>query len=170
MKSDSSSQWATHAMKSPGTGVQSSVWLRRVGAFSIDIVWWVLLVFLWPRGWSDAPHYAIWLLFAYRAISHLVCHQTLGKALLGIEVISAESSGPRRFAISCLTRDSWYYVPRLAWDVLRLFAPLPASLFWLLSAFLYISDAAYSVVFDRQRSIHDRIAGTMVVRVNKSLN
>jgi uncharacterized RDD family membrane protein YckC len=91
--------------------------------------------------------------FVYEAVQLALWGQTVGKRLTGIKVVSA--AGGRLRASQALARAAVYALPP---------AVRPVPVLNVLAAIFWLADAA--LVFDRpyRQALHDRAAGTIVVR------
>jgi uncharacterized RDD family membrane protein YckC len=90
---------------------------------------------------------------AYESLQLALWGRTIGKRLTGIVVVSADG-GPLR-ASQALARAAVYALPPAA---------RPVPVLNVLAAILWLGDGA--LVFDRpyRQTLHDRAAGTLVVR------
>lgn len=91
--------------------------------------------------------------FVYEAVQLALWGQTVGKRLTGIKVVSAAGGRPR--ASQVLARAAIYALPP---------AVRPLPVLNVLAAIFWLADAG--LVFERpyRQTLHDRAAGTIVVR------
>jgi uncharacterized RDD family membrane protein YckC len=91
--------------------------------------------------------------FVYEAVQLALWGQTVGKRLTGIRVVSA--TGGHLRASQALARAAIYALPP---------ATRPVPILNVLAAIFWLADAG--LVFDRpyRQTMHDRAAGTIVVR------
>ena len=145
----------------------------RVLAYLFDgtIVWFALFAFV-PGGLSHADSSGNWefvLLLWWIGVS--VCHalwgRTPGKLLCGLKVVRESNESPPRFRAALLRESREFVLPTLALmlvavgsDTTNPFYQAAAAVF-----LLFVAVDFFWFLIDRKaRSLHDRIAGTRVVR------
>jgi len=122
-------------------------WIRRVGGFLVDWAALFLAISIFA-GATGASHNAILLLFAfvpvlYFAALHWAFGRTLGKQLFGIQVRSGE--GRRIYGGEAIIRT-------LTQALLAL------------TLIGFPLDSLWPLIDNRNRALHDKIVGTIVVR------
>ena len=145
----------------------------RVIAYLFDgtLIWFAIFAFV-PGGWphvdsSSNAEFVVLLWWIGVAVCHAFWGRTPGKLLCGLKVVQRSNDSPPRLWGALLRESREFVLPTLA---LMLFAvgadtanPVYQALVIVFLLFVTVDFVWF--LFDRQaRSLHDRIAGTRVVR------
>lgn len=145
----------------------------RVIAYLFDgtLVWFALFAFV-PGGWPDVDsssnaEFVVLLWWIGVAVCHAFWGRTPGKLLCGLKVVQQSNDSLPRLRAALLRESREFVLPALALVLFAVGADTANPVYQALVIVFLLFVAVDSVwfLFDRQaRSLHDRIAGTRVVR------
>ncbi|WP_018654662.1 RDD family protein [Actinomadura flavalba] len=116
-----------------------------------------------PRSRLDevAPVAVAGLLLVYESVQTALWGRTIGKRIAGIAVVRVDGGGPLR-PVQALLRAAVFALPIAARPVPVL--GLLAGIFWVVNLAAVYEGGRRAVPDGPRRALHDRFAGTVVVR------
>jgi len=140
------------APTSEAVGMPMADWWRRAAALVVDVaVLWIPLALATRDIGHSITAYGIWVAVGVTYFAFLNGGrrgQTLGKMVWEIRVRDAATGGPLG-------------VPKAA---LRYLAPTLPTLIPILGLLLWVTDGVSALWDDRRQTVHDKLAGSVVVK------